>query len=74
MNAPPSYQEVLKMLSAKDELLTKTIEENKSKELVFKLRIHFAEEAMKTYQRAYHRVSTQESILEEKVRRLEGRE
>ncbi len=69
MDAPPSYQELCKQLAEANALLQKTIADNKAKDL----RLYFAEEAMKTYQQAYHRISTQECILEEKVRRLEGR-
>ena len=76
MDAPPSYQDMCKQLTEANALLLKTnallqktIADNKAKEL----RLHFAEEAMKTFQQAYHRISTQECILEEKVRRLEGR-
>ena len=73
MNPPPSYQEMCKMLAETNALLEKTIAENKAKEMKLTLQVYFAEEAMKTYQRAYHRISTQECIQEEKIRRLEGR-
>jgi len=73
MNPPPSYQDMCKMLAESEKHRMQLIQENKAKEMALNLRIYFAEEAMKTYQRAYHRVSTQECILEEKVRRLEGR-
>lgn len=69
MNSPPSYQEMCKQLAEVTALLQKTIDDNKATEL----RLHFTEEAMKTFQKAYHRISTQECILEEKIRRLEGR-
>jgi hypothetical protein len=73
MNPPPSYQEMCKMLAEANARLERTIAENKAKEMKLQLQIHFTEEAMKTYQRAYHRISTQECIQEEKIRRLEGR-
>jgi hypothetical protein len=73
MDPPPSYQELCKMLAETKQQLKKTIEENKANEKTLHLRIYFAEEAMKTFQKAYHRISTEECILEEKVRRLEGR-
>ena len=69
MDAPPSYQPICKQLAEANSLLQKTIADNKAKDL----RLYIAEEAMKTYQRAYHRISTQECIQEEKIRRLEGR-
>jgi hypothetical protein len=76
MNAPPSYQELVKMLENKtimEKLLMRKLAESKANEyeLVEKLRV--VAEASKVFQNAYLRISTQDSILEEKIRRLEGR-
>jgi hypothetical protein len=76
MNAPPSYQELVKMLETKtimEKLLLRKLAESKANEyeLVEKLRV--VAEASKVFQNAYLRISTQDSILEEKIRRLEGR-
>ena len=76
MNPPPSYQELVKMLEIKTEIekmLTDKLAESKANEyeLVEKLRV--VAEASKVFQNAYLRISTQDSILEEKIRRLEGR-
>ena len=76
MNAPPSYQELVKMLETKtimEKLLMRKLAESRANEyeLVEKLRV--VVEASKVFQNAYLRISTQDSILEEKIRRLEGR-
>jgi hypothetical protein len=76
MNAPPSYQELVKMLETKtimEKLLMRKLAESKANEydLVEKLKVVI--EASKVFQNAYLRISTQDSILEEKIRRLEGR-
>lgn len=76
MNAPPSYQELVKMLETKtimEKLIMRKLAESKANEydLVEKLKVVI--EASKVFQNAYLRISTQDSILEEKIRRLEGR-
>jgi hypothetical protein len=56
-----------------EKLLLRKLAESKANEyeLVEKLRV--VAEASKVFQNAYLRISTQDSILEEKIRRLEGR-
>lgn len=76
MNPPPSYQELVKMLEIKTEIekmLTDKLAESKANEYELVEKLNVVVEASKVFQNAYLRISTQDSILEEKIRRLEGR-
>ena len=76
MNAPPSYQELVKMLETKtimEKLLMRKLAESKANECELVEKLKVVVEASKVFQNAYLRISTQDSILEEKIRRLEGR-
>jgi len=76
MNAPPSYQELVKMLETKtimEKLLMRKLAESKANEYELVEKLKVVVEASKVFQNAYLRISTQDSILEEKIRRLEGR-
>ena len=76
MNPPPSYQELVKMLEIKTEIekmLTDKLAESKANEYELVEKLKVVVEASKVFQNAYLRISTQDSILEEKIRRLEGR-
>ena len=76
MNPPPSYQELVKMLETKtimEKLLMRKLAESKANEYELVEKLKVVVEASKVFQNAYLRISTQDSILEEKIRRLEGR-
>ena len=76
MNAPPSYQEMCKMVKVKTEELEKAtewIEEAKTNEMVLIQQIQRIKDASRVFQNAYLRISTENSILEEKIRKLEGK-
>ena len=76
MNPPPSYQELVKMLEIKTEIekmLTDKLAESKANEYELVEKLNVVVEASKVFQNAYLRISTQDYILEEKIRRLEGR-
>lgn len=69
MNAPPSYQEMCKMVKVKNDQL----EEAKTNETVLIRQLQLITDASKVFQHAYLRISTENSILEEKIRKLEGK-
>ena len=76
MNPPPSYQELVKMLENKtimEKLLMRKLAESRANESELVEKLNVVVEASKVFQNAYLRISTQDSILEEKIRRLEGR-
>ena len=76
MNAPPSYQEMCKMVKVKNEELEKAtewIEEAKTNETVLIRQLQLITDASRVFQNAYLRISTENSILEEKIRKLEGK-
>jgi hypothetical protein len=76
MNAPPSYQEMCKMVKVKNDQLekaTERIEEAKTNETVLIRQLQLITDASKVFQHAYLRISTENSILEEKIRKLEGK-
>ncbi len=69
MNPPPCYQEMCKMVKSKNEQL----EEAKTNEIALIQQIQRITDASRVFQNAYLRISTENSILEEKIRRLEGK-
>ena len=69
MNPPPCYQEMCKMVKSKNEQL----EEAKTNEMALIQQIQRITDASRVFQNAYLRISTENSILEEKIRRLEGK-
>ena len=69
MNPPPCYQEMCKMVKSKNDQL----EEAKTNEMVLIQQIQRITDASRVFQNAYLRISTENSILEEKIRRLEGK-
>jgi predicted nuclease with TOPRIM domain len=69
MNPPPCYQEMCKMVKSKNEQL----EEAKTNEMTLIQQIQRITDASRVFQNAYLRISTENSILEEKIRRLEGK-
>ena len=69
MNAPPSYQEMCKMVKVKNDQL----EEAKTNETDLIRQLQLITDASKVFQHAYLRISTENSILEEKIRKLEGK-
>jgi predicted nuclease with TOPRIM domain len=69
MNAPPSYQEMCKMIKVKNDQL----EEAKTNEMVLIHNLQRITDASRVFQNAYLRISTENSILEEKIRKLEGK-
>ena len=76
MNAPPSYQEMCKMVKVKTEQLEKAneyLEETKTNEMALIQQIQRITDASRVFQHAYLRISTENSILEEKIRKLEGK-
>jgi hypothetical protein len=83
MNAPPSYQEMCKMVKVKTEQLekandkleeaTEQLEETKTNEMALIQQIQRITDASRVFQHAYLRISTENSILEEKIRKLEGK-
>ena len=76
MNAPPSYQEMCKMVKVKTEQLEKAneyLEETKTNEMALIQQIQRITDASRVFQHAYLRISTENSILDEKIRRLEGK-
>jgi hypothetical protein len=76
MNAPPSYQELVKMLEIKTEIekmLTDKLAKSRANESELIQQLKSVSESTKVFQQAYLRISTHNSILEEKIRRLEGR-
>ncbi len=76
MNAPPSYQEMCKMVKVKNDQLeeaTDKLEEAKTNETVLIRQLQLMTDASKVFQHAYLRISTENSILEEKIRKLEGK-
>ena len=76
MNAPPSYQEMCKMVKVKNDQLeeaTERIEEAKTNETDLIRQLQLITDASKVFQHAYLRISTENSILEEKIRKLEGK-
>jgi septal ring factor EnvC (AmiA/AmiB activator) len=83
MNPPPCYQEMCKMVKVKTEQLEKAterieeandrIEEAKTNEMELIRQLQRVSDASKVFQHAYLRISTENSILEEKIRKLEGK-
>jgi hypothetical protein len=83
MNPPPCYQEMCKMVRTKNEQLeqvteqleqaTGQLEEAKVNESVLIQQVKRITDASKVFQQAYLRVTTENAILEEKIRKLEGR-
>ena len=76
MNAPPSYQEMCKMIKVKNDQLeeaTDKLEEAKTNEMVLIHNLQRITDASRVFQNAYLRISTENSILEEKIRKLEGK-
>ena len=76
MNPPPCYQEMCKMVKVKTEQLEEAndrIEEAKSNEMELIRQLQRVTDASKAFQHAYLRISTENSILEEKIRKLEGK-
>ena len=69
MNPPPCYQEMCKMVKTKNEQL----EEAKTNEMALIQQIQRITDASRVFQNAYLRISTENSILEEKIRKLEGK-
>jgi hypothetical protein len=69
MNPPPCYQEMCKMVKSK----TEQLEEAKTNETALIRQLQLITDASKVFQQAYLRVTTENAILEEKIRKLEGR-
>jgi hypothetical protein len=69
MNPPPCYQEMCKMVKSK----TVQLEEAKVNETALIRQLQLITDESKVFQHAYLRISTENSILEEKIRKLEGR-
>ena len=76
MNPPPSYQEMCKMVKTKNEQLEEAneqLEEAKENEVALIHQLKIVADASKVFQQAYLRVTTENAILEERIRKLEGR-
>jgi hypothetical protein len=76
MNPPPCYQEMCKMVKTKNEQLeqaTEQLEEAKVNESALIQQVKRITDASKVFQQAYLRVTTENAILEERIRKLEGR-
>jgi hypothetical protein len=69
MNPPPCYQEMCKMVKTK----TEQLDEAKTNEIALIQQLKLVADASKVFQQAYLRVTTENAILEEKIRKLEGR-